>query len=189
MAPVRPRADSTLETALAQRRSVRGFLPEHSLNDEQLARLAWAAQGRTARDGGRTAPSAGALYPLELYVAMGRGLYRYDVARHRLELCDERDLRPALFEASLRQECVRDAAAVFVFAAVFGRTSRKYGAERSPRYVYMEAGHAAQNLLLEAVALALGGVPVGAFEDRDVARALGLPRNQRVVYLVPIGRT
>jgi SagB-type dehydrogenase family enzyme len=183
-----PRREGTvsLETALRSRRSVREF-EGTALTEAQLGQLLWAAQGASA-DGLRTAPSAGALYPLELYVATASGLAHYEPGTHRLALRLERDPRPELRRAALDQSPVGAAPAVFVIAAVFERTERKYGRARGARYVHMEAGHAAQNLLLEAVALGLGGVPVGAFDDEQVARALALPAGERPLYLIPVGR-
>ena len=185
--PPATRGSVSLEEALARRRSVREFAPDR-LSPVQLSQLLWAAQGITGDGGLRTAPSAGALHPLELYVATAEGLYHYDPPRHRLLVVAERDLRKPLSRAAHDQPCVASAPAVFVLAAVHARTEARYGRVRSPRYVDMEAGHAAQNLLLEATALGLGGVPVGAFEDEEVRSALGLPRDQRPVYLVPIGK-
>ena len=97
------------------------------------------------------------------------------------------DVRTALFQAALRQESVRDAPSVFVLAGVYERTARKYGSIRAERYVHMEAGHATQNLLLQAVALQLAAVPIGAFDDHAVHRALELPAAHRPLYLVPVG--
>jgi SagB-type dehydrogenase family enzyme len=177
----------SLETALAQRRSVREF-NARPLTDAELGQLLWAAQGITDRRGYRTAPSAGALYPLEVYVATADGLFHYEVGRHALAVVGRADLRPALYQAALRQAAVQQAPAVFVIAAVYERTAVKYGAERSPRYVHLEAGHAAQNLLLQAAALGLGAVPIGAFDDAGVQQALGLPTEQQPLYLIPVGQ-
>ena len=176
----------TLEQTLARRRSLREFAAQ-PLSEQELSQLLWAAQGITHPDGLRTAPSAGALYPLELYMATAGGFYHYDPGEHRLDLHSEGDLRTALYHASLEQDCVREAPAIFVIAAVYERTERKYGRQRGPRYVHLDAGHAAQNMLLQAVALGLGGVPVGAFYDDQVQKALSLPREQQPVYLIPIG--
>jgi len=175
----------TVEEALGRRRSVREFAPT-PLTERQLSQLLWAAQGGSG-DGLRTAPSAGALFPLELYVATASGLSHYDVASHGLTARIERDLRPALRRAAHDQAPVAEAPAVFVITAVQERCERKYGA-RSVRYVGMEAGHAAQNLLLEAVALGLAAVPVGAFDDADLARTLELPVRERPLYLIPVGQ-
>lgn len=177
----------SLEEAISQRRSVREFAPG-PLTERQLSQLLWAAQGLTSSDGYRTAPSAGALYSLEFYVVLPSGLYYYVAAGHRLDRVSTEDLRPALFLVALEQQAIREAEAVFVMAAVYERTAQKYGANRSSRYVHLEAGHAAQNLLLEAVALGLGAVPIGAFHDADVQKALSLPRNHEPLYLIPVGK-
>ena len=176
----------SLEEALARRRSVREFTRE-ALTERELSQLLWAAQGITHAEGLRTAPSAGALYPLEIYVASAGGFYRYEARPHQLARLSDRDLRAAMRRAALDQEAITQAPAVFVIAAVYERTSRKYGAARTPRYLHMEVGHAAQNLLLEAVALGLGGVPIGAFEDEALQKALALPVDQCPLYLIPVG--
>ncbi len=176
----------SLEAALARRRSVREF-SRKPLSDQDASQLLWAAQGITHPEGLRTAPSAGALYPLELYILSAAGFYHYDPRRHELERRSERDLRPALYRAALEQESVRDAPAVFVITAVYARIAQKYGTVRSHRYVHMEAGHAAQNLLLQAVALDLGAVPIGAFNDAAVQQLLGLAAEEQPLYLIPTG--
>jgi SagB-type dehydrogenase family enzyme len=175
----------SLEEALRARHSVREFEPT-PLTDRQLGQLLWAAQGVT-HDGHRTAPSAGALYPLELYVASAAGFSHYEPEPHRLTPLAARDLRAGLRRAAYDQAEISEAPATFVIAAVFERTAQKYG-ERSARYVPMEAGHAAQNLLLEATALGLGAVPMGAFDDVRVAQVLDLPGDQKPLYLIPVGR-
>jgi SagB-type dehydrogenase family enzyme len=139
-------------------------------------------------EGHRTAPSAGATYPLELYVATREGFGHYEPAAHRLVMLTERDRRAELRGVAFDQAPIGQAPAVFVIAAVIERTEQRYGPGRTPRYVAMEAGHAAQNLLLEAVALGLGAVPMGAFDDAGVARALDLPAGHRPLYLIPVGR-
>lgn len=177
----------SLEQVIARRRSVRDFTTE-PLSIEQLGQLCWAAQGVTDTVWGlRAAPSAGALYPLEIYVVTATGVYHYNPHRHELKRTIADDLRHSLQSAALGQECIGDAPAVFVIAAVFERTAIKYG-RRAERYVYLEAGHACQNLLLEAVSLGLGGVPVGAFEDEGVAALLKLGSDLPPIYLVPVGR-
>jgi SagB-type dehydrogenase family enzyme len=183
-----PRATGllSLEEALARRRSVREFSDE-SLTLAEISQLVWAAQGVTSQYGFRTAPSAGALYPLEVYVVTADGTYHYLPADHALNLVAAGDLRPGLWQVALRQEAVRQAPAVFVIAAVYERTERKYGPGRTPRYVQLEAGHAAQNLLLQAVALDLGAVPIGAFDDAGVQATLSLPADHRPLYLIPVG--
>ena len=175
----------SLDEALASRRSVREFTSE-PLSLEQVSQLLWAAQGITADWGGRTAPSAGALYPLEVYVATAEGLSHYLPDGHRLETVSGTDLREALARAALGQTQVSDAPVVFVISAVTARTAEKYG-DRAERYVQLEAGHACQNLLLEAVALGLGAVPTGAFSDDAVRDVLGFPEGDHPLYLVPVG--
>ncbi len=176
----------SLAEALARRRSVREF-SGRQLSWEQVGQLLWAAQGISSADGLRTAPSAGALYPLELYVATEAGLHHYQPSSHKLQGRLRTDVRPGLSRAALGQSAIAEAPAIFVIAAEYGRTARKYGAARSSRYVQLETGHAAQNLLLEAVALGLGGVPIGAFQDEEVRRIMQLPRSQDPVYLLAIG--
>lgn len=176
----------SLEEALGQRRSIRAYT-DTPLTTAQLGQLLWAAQGVTDERGFRTTPSAGALYPLEVYVATAQGSYRYDPHGHQLLVLNQADARTSLYQASLRQQAVRQAPAVFVIAAVYERTAQKYGTERSPRYVHLEAGHAAQNLLLQAVALGLGAVPIGAFEDEAIQKTLGIPADHQPLYLIPVG--
>ena len=176
----------SLEEALAARRSVREFRRE-PITDRELSQLLWAAQGITSPAGLRIAPSAGALYPLEVWVATAYGFYHYEPHKHRLTRHLERDLRPDIHRPALMQEAILQAPVVIVIAAVYERTAQKYGEQRTPRYVHMEAGHSAQNLLLEAVALGLGGVLIGAFNDREVERVLSLPADQKPLYLIPVG--
>lgn len=187
----RPAAPVSLQQALVRRRSVRSYAPQ-ALPLVAVAQLLWAAQGITATGGRRTPPSAGALYPLELHVAAARvadlapGLYRYVAASHRLHPTAHGDILPALARASFSQQAVADAAAVVVIAAVEERTARKYGA-RASRYVAFEAGAASQNLALQAAALGLGTVVVGAFDDDAVARAARLAPGERPIALMPLG--
>jgi SagB-type dehydrogenase family enzyme len=158
-----------------------------------VSQLLWAAQGITAAGGLRTAPSAGALYPLELHVVAARveglvpGVYRYVPDSHKLRLEIGGTLVPALSRAAFGQQAIVDAAAVFVIAAVEERTAQKYGA-RAGRYVTFEAGAASQNLALQAAAQGFGTVVIGAFDDGAVARALRLAPGERPIALMPIGR-
>ena len=177
----------SLEEAIAARRSVREFLPD-PLTVEQIAQLLWAMQGVTSAAGQRSAPSAGALYPLETYVATAEGLFHYEPVENRLTRQSHDDLRPALSHAAFSQKPVSEAPAVLVIAAIYARTEVKYGRTRGPRYVHMEAGHAAENALLEAVALGLAAVPVGAFDDARVHTVLGLPTEEVALYLIPVGK-
>lgn len=189
-----PRRDSaiSLEKALHSRRSVREFSAE-PLELWQISQLAWAAQGISGPDLHRTAPSAGALYPLELYVVTGNvnglppGIYKYDLRDHELSLSVHSDMRRELCEAALSQTSILQAAAVFAVSAVYKRTTAKYG-ERGIRYAHMEAGHAAQNLLLQATVLGLGAVLVGAFSDKRVRQILLLNEIESPLYLIPVGK-
>lgn len=175
----------SLDEALARRRSVREYGTE-SLDDDAIAKLLWAAQGVTGRAGHRTAPSAGATYPLEVYAVEPGGVFRYEGAHGRVTRVAAGDVRPALASAAGGQGAVATAPLVVAFAAVQARTASKYG-ERAERYVSLEAGHAAQNVLLVATALGLGAVPVGAFDDDEVARVLPLRRDERPIYMVAVG--
>ena len=173
-----------LDQALGARRSVRAFAST-PLTWSEIGQLLWAAQGITHDEGKRTAPSAGATYPLELYVATADGLFRYQPNGHNVTRIMARDVRRDIRRAAGEQDAI-NAPAVFAFAAVPARTAARYG-DRAMRYVQIEIGHAAQNLLLEAVALGLGAVPVGAFSDADLHRVLGLPADRVALYLVPVG--
>ncbi len=175
----------SLEEAIAIRRSRRDFLPQ-ALTLEQIGQLAWAAQGQDAHSGYRTAPSAGATYPLELFVVTSDGLFQYLPAKHSLEKLADQDLRAALASAGWGQGFIEAAPLTLVFAAQFPRTTKRYG-QRGIRYVYMEAGHAAQNVHLQAEALGLGSVAVGAFDDTSVSKVLSLPDYLEPIYLVVVG--
>ena len=188
----RDKSDVSLEEAIRDRRSVRAY-KSGPLTLNEVAQLLWSAQGITGRDGFRAAPSGGATYPLETYVTVGDvvglepGLYHYETDQHSLSLVKQGELRAELSAASLEQPCVRDAAIVVVLSAVYDRTTERYG-ERGRMYVHMDVGHAAENLLLQASALGLGSVPVGAFRTRTIAQLLGMPENEVPLYLLPVGR-
>ncbi len=189
-----PRYDGamSLEQALLKRRSVRGYRDE-PLTLAELGQLLWAAQGITDLAGFRTAPSAGALYPMEVYAVvrsvtgLATGVYRYRPSEHALERTATGNCLVELSQAALGQAAVRDAAVVLVLAAVYERTTQKYG-ERGVRYVHMEAGHVSQNVYLQAVSLGLGTVAIGAFYDEEVKKVVGLADNEQPLYLMPIGR-
>ncbi|MFW5713941.1 MAG: SagB/ThcOx family dehydrogenase [Brevefilum sp.] len=178
---------TSLEETLAERRSVRNFQDE-PLSQSQIGQLLWAAQGITHPAEYRTAPSAGALYPLEIYTATEDGLFHYTPQEHSLTQVLEGDLRSRLYEAALEQESVREAPLVIVITGIYARTIAKYGEDRAPLYVHLEAGHAAQNILLQAVALGLGAVPIGGFYEDQIKEALKLPKEQTPLYLIPVGQ-
>lgn len=180
-----------LETTLQNRRSVRRFT-DASLPLEAVSQLLWAAQGITDSRGLRTAPSAGALYPLEIYLVAGNveglenGIYRYKTAQHSLEFNLEGDYLNMLSRAALWQSAIQHAPAVLVIAGKQERTTDKYG-KRGVRYMYMESGHAAQNICLQAVALDLDTVTIGAFTDHEVARILHIGKDIEPLYIIPVG--
>ena len=173
----------SLEEVLASRRSLRSF-KEKELDWGQVGQLLWAAQGITSPDGKRTAPSAGALYPLEVYYFFKDGWGHYNPEKHSLEILGSEDKRADLARASLNQSWIADAPGVFVIVGFVERMAKKYG-ERAERYVMLEAGHACQNLLLQAVALSLGGTSVGAFSDEGIKKILGV--DALPLYVVPVG--
>jgi len=175
----------SLEQAISSRRSRRDFLPK-TLTLEQIGQLTWVAQGQDTRSHYRTVPSAGATYPLELFIMTGDGLFHYLPAKHSLDKLIDQDLRAALASAALGQDFIKAAPLTMVFAAQFTRTTGRYG-QRGIRYVYMEAGHAAQNVHLQAEALGLGSVAVGAFDDASVSKVLTLLNHLEPIYMVVIG--
>jgi len=180
----------SVEEALKIRRSVRSY-KSVPLTIKELSQILWATDGKTADWGGRTAPSAGATYPLEIYVVIGNveglkpGLYYYEIDTHSLKLIKEGDLRAELSKAALNQSSVRTAPIVIVISGIFERTTSRYG-KRGERYVYMEVGHCGQNVHLQAEALGLGTVMIGAFDDERVKRVLGIKED--VFYLCPVGK-
>ena len=182
----------SLEEALRGRRSVRDYAGR-PLTLEEISQLLWAAQGITDPDeGGRTVPSAGALFPLEVYLLAGRvegvpeGLYRYRPARHDLVRVLPGDLRCALATAAYGQSWAAAAAAVVVFSTVLERTTVRYGG-RGKMFAHMEAGGAFQNVHLQAVSLRLGTVIIGAFDDGKVGEVLGLPPGEKPIGFMPVG--
>lgn len=176
-----------LEKTIQDRRSIRSFTDE-GLEREEVSQLMWSAQGITDEtEELRASPSAGATYPLEVYYIDEKGVYHYDPNEHSLELIRQGDKRSELEGASLGQGFIGEAPANIVIAAVFSRTQTVYGTERGERYVHIEAGHAAQNIHLQAVSLGLGSVPVGAFDDGSVREVLTLPDDHEPLYVIPVG--
>ena len=176
---------ASVEQALLRRRSVRSFR-DAPLSLADIGQLLWAAQGVTSR-GHRAAPSAGALYPLELYVVAGKvaglaaGVYRYVPETHTLVKVKLGDRRSELSQAAWRERAIVEAPASLLFSAVFERTTKKYG-ERGNRYVYMDEGHAAEN------AIGVGTVVIGGFDDAAVAKAASLPAAEKPLAIMPVGR-
>ena len=186
-----PAPDTTgtigLERAIRERRSMRAFRPD-PLPVATIGQLLWAGQGITSSGGKRAAPSAGALYPLELYVVTPSQVMHYLPDGHRAESRTAADLRTGLKAAAVGQSTVTAAPAVLVVAAVPSRMSHRYGAAQGMEFVQIEVGHAAQNILLQAAALGLAAVPVGSVDPAQAAAALALPADETVLYLIPVGR-
>jgi SagB-type dehydrogenase family enzyme len=184
--------NTSVEQALLTRRSVRSS-KDALLDLAEISQLVWSAQGITSARGFRTSPSAGALYPLELYVVAGRvkdlpsAIYKYKPCQHALVKIISGDKRSELSQAALRQGAIKRAPAALLFSAVYERTTGKYG-QRGIRYVHMEVGHAAQNVCLQAKAFGLQTVVIGAFRDSEVKNVAHLPANEHPLYFVPVGR-
>jgi SagB-type dehydrogenase family enzyme len=194
-------SDMSVEEALLNRRSIREFKDEQ-ITLADISQILWAAYGIThkqnspafLRGGLRTAPSAGGLYPLEIYLVCGKveglkpGLYKYLSESHELELLIEGDVRKDLAKAALAQDFIAQAPASVFFSAVYRRTTQKYGKRGSERYVCMDLGHSAENVYLQATALNLGTCAVGAFTDEMVSLVLQLPDEETPLYIMPIGK-
>jgi SagB-type dehydrogenase family enzyme len=178
----------SIEEALHKRRSVRDY-KKGPLGLEQISQLLWAASGKNLYR--RTAPSAGATYPLETYLVVGEveglkpGIYYYDYSSHGLERIKDQDIRNRLSQAALGQGMIEKASIDIIIAADYGRTTSYYG-QRGIRYVHMEVGHVAQNISLQANALSLGTVMIGAFEDKQVKDVLGIKEDP--LYIIPVGK-
>jgi len=175
----------SLEECMQKRRSIRNF-ENKELTVQQISNLLWLAQGITDTiNGFRAAPSAGATYPLEIFIAKNDGVFHYIPDGHKLKKEIDGDLRKEIARAALNQMFIADAGIVIVITAVFSRTAWRYG-ERAYRYINNEVGHCAQNIHLEAVALGLGSVPVGAFDDAKLKKLLKL-KEEEPLYIIPIG--
>ena len=197
-----PRYDSeiSVEEALLNRRSIRSY-SQTPLTLEQISQLLWSAYGITKEDnsekfyrgGFRTAPSAGALYPLEIYIVTGHvsglkmGIYKYNSVKHQLEMVVSGDKRDDLSKAIVKSFRIQKASVVIIYTAIFERTTQKYGQRGRERYVWIEAGHSAQNLYLQAYALGVGMCVIGAFNDEVISEVLQLPVDEEPVYLIPMG--
>ena len=184
---------ASLEEVLYKRRSIRDYI-DVPLTIAEISQILWAAQGITEKSYGlRTAPSAGALYPLEVYIAssnvkdLAPGLYKYRTQNHSIVKMDEGDKRIDVANAALGQEAIENSSAIIIITAVPERTEVKYGS-RTERYVNMEVGHAGQNIYLQAVSLGLGTVMIGAFNDNALKKVLGLPGNEDPLAIMPLGK-
>jgi SagB-type dehydrogenase family enzyme len=193
--PPSQKGNVSLEEVIVRRRSIRDFAPE-PLSQSQLSQLLWAAQGiSNARGKYRTVPSAGATYPLEIFVACGGngvdgisdGIYHYDVESHSLTLHYEGDVRGELALAALDQDFICVAPVDIIICALYSRTLSGYGG-RGERYVHVEVGHAGQNIYLQATALGLATVAIGAFQDEEVKQVLRLGEEYKPLYIMPVGK-
>ena len=183
----------SLEQAIARRRSIREF-SEQPLTIEQLSQLLWSVQGVTNSQYLRASPSAGATFPLEIIAVVGvfsisalpAGCFQYLPGEHGMKPLRSGDLRLRLTGAALGQQAITLAPVTFIICADYERTRSRYR-NRTERYVHMEAGHAAQNLYLQATTLGLGTTAIGAFDDNEVKEVLSLPGNLDPLYVLPIG--
>lgn len=190
----KPQYDSnvSIEETLLKRRSIRSYKSE-PLAIAEISQLLWSAQGVTNKKGFRTAPSAGALYPLEVYIAAGNvtdldaGIYKYYPHRHEIVNTVKGDKRSELCRAGLGQSSIKNAPAVMVFCAVFERVTGSYG-KRGIQYVHMEVGHAIQNVCLQAISLGLGSVIIGAFNDYDVKEVMNFELDEHPLLILPVGK-
>ncbi|MHA2430836.1 MAG: SagB/ThcOx family dehydrogenase [Promethearchaeota archaeon] len=174
----------SIEECIFERESVRNF-KDKSIEIEKVSQILWSAQGK--RGYKRTVPSAGATYPLEFYLILkDRGYFHYNFEKHHLEVITEEDLSRKLARACWDQNFIAEAYLNIIICAKFSRTTQRYG-QRGVRYVFIEVGHCAQNVHLEAVSLGLGSVPIGAFEDKRVKGVLNLSKDIEPLYIIPIG--
>lgn len=193
--PPAVKGSMSLEEAVAKRRSIRDFA-SHPISQSGLSQILWAVQGKSATwERYRTVPSAGATFPLEIFVVCGKngveeigaGIYHYYIDSHSLALHHGGDARLELARASLAQAMIYEAPVDIVICADYERTSRRYG-DRGGRYVHIEVGHAGQNIYLQATALGLATVAVGAFYDEQVSEVLRLDKQYRPLYIMPLGK-
>jgi len=198
-----PRLESnfSIEEVMLKRRSHRNYV-KSSISLDDLSQVLWAAYGITKPDksrdiyrgGFRAAPSAGATFPLEVYVIVGKvkgiepGVYKYISDGHKIIRVINEDVRADLARAALNQEMIEDAPASLFFTAIFERTTQRYGDRGRERYVCMEMGHVGQNVYLQVEALGLGTCAIGAFNDAKVAEVMQLPGEEEPLYIMPIGR-
>lgn len=192
--PPRYKGTMSVEEAISKRRSIREYRTEPLLLT-QLSQLLWAAQGIAGNSGGRVVPSAGATYPLEIYVTTGKetveklkaGIYHYDTSNHAMTLHLEGDVRARLAKVAMDQDFMAYCPANIIVSAVFPRTTGRYG-KRGERYVHMEAGHVGQNISLEAVSIGLASVMIGAFNGDHICKLLHLEEHIEPLYIIPLGK-
>ncbi len=192
MSEPKTKGSISVEEAIKQRRSRRTFTNDPILLTE-ISQLCWAAQGITESNTGfRSAPSAGALYPLEIFLVIGNsdlesGIYQYSCEDHSLICIKKGDYRSQLSNASLDQECIKNAALNVVITAIYERSTIRYKSRGKERYVHMEAGHVAQNIYLQVESMELGTVAIGAFYDNSVQEIISIPKDHIPIYILPVG--
>ena len=185
----RYKSEISVEQAISERRSIRDYKDE-ALTLEEVSQLLWSAQGKTSNWGGRAIPSAGATYPLVIYLVVGKvdgldvGIYRYDGDKHELERLSHKDVRSEIASAAWRQEFIAQAPINIIITANYERATKRYG-KRGMRYVDNEVGHCGQNIHLQAEALELGTVVIGAFQDTMLIHTLGI--KEEPLYIMPVG--
>ena len=179
------KSNFSVEEGILKRRSVRSY-SSRELTMDQISQLLWACQGITSAKGFRAAPSAGARYPLEIYLLKKDGVYRYIPEGHQLQRTSTKDLRKDLDRVSGGQRSVGEAPINVVICAVYERVTSRYG-QRGIRYTDIEVGHAAENIHLQAVSLGLASCPVGAFDDKSVSKVLNLSDKEKPIYIIPVG--
>lgn len=181
----------SIENAIEGRRSRRQY-SDDSLSLKEISQLCWAAQGITdAITKFRAAPSAGALYPIEMFVVSGNsdlepGIYHYHPSPHKLERVKKGDFRESLSRAAVGQKEVKQAPIDIVITGVYQRTAKKYGS-RAERYVHLEAGHVAENIYLQCESLGLSTVSIGAFSDSEVRNVISVSEEHTPLYVMPVG--
>ncbi len=178
------KGEKSLEECIYERESVRSY-KDKEIEIEKISQILWAAQGKKGHK--RTVPSAGATFPLEIYITLkDKGFFHYNFEKHVLELITSEDLSKKLAQASWDQNFIAEAYLNVIICAIFERTTQRYG-ERGVRYVFIEVGHCAQNIHLEAVSLGLASVPIGAYEDNKVKDVLDLKKKIEPLYIIPVG--
>lgn len=180
------KGDISLEEAIVKRRSIRRF-ENKELTLVEISQLLWAAYGITDKKNNlRSSPSAGAIYPMEIFLVKSDGVFKYLPDEHKLRLINNIDIRRDLAKASFNQGFILQAPISIVICAVYSKIKSRYG-ERGVRYAHLEAGHIAQNIQLQSVALGLGSVCVGAFDDKRVLELLGGFSQCSPLYIIPVG--
>lgn len=176
----------SLEECIEKRRSLRRF-KDQPLSWDLVSQILWAADGITDKKREfRAAPSGGATYPLDIYAVVPSAIYFYEPYHHCLKLKIQGDFRSALAAAAWGQSFIAEAGLSVVIVALYDRITSRYG-KRGIQYALQESGHIAQNVHLQAVALNLGSVPIGAFDEKEICEVIGLTSDEVPIYIIPVG--